>query len=132
MIAGSPLRNDISNLGQGSQVEMQHTSNAYHQQHHSHHHSHHSSAISWKQMTEGFSLNGQILGADQLNSSGPTSSQMIQQQQQQQQNMSGSAGYDQMMAFQSDEEDCFDQLSDQGGDDSVSSVGLDDTRIQQL
>ena len=132
MIAGSPLRNDISNLGQGSQVEMQHTSNAYHQHHN------HSSAISWKQMTEGFSLNGQILGADQLagGGGGQTSSQMMQHQHHMQhQNMGGggpAGAYDQMMGFQSDEEDCFDQLSDQGGDDSVSSVGLDDTRIQQL
>lgn len=45
------------------------------------------------------------------------------------------SAYDQqlMSGFASDEEDCFDQLSDAaGGDDSVSSVGLDDTRIQQL
>ena len=43
------------------------------------------------------------------------------------------SGYDHMMGFGSDEEDCYDQLSDQGGDDSASSVGgLDDSRIQQL
>ena len=38
-----------------------------------------------------------------------------------------------MSGFASDEEDCFDQLSDAGGgDDSVSSVGLEDSRLQQL
>jgi hypothetical protein len=38
--------------------------------------------------------------------------------------------YEDMMNFGSDEEDCFDNLS--GNDDSVSSVGMDETRIQQL
>ena len=38
-----------------------------------------------------------------------------------------------MSGFASDEEDCFDQLSDTGGaDDSISSIGLEDSRIQQL
>ena len=84
-------------------------------------------------MTEGFSLNGQIMtdsmngGPSGLNNQNGMSMQQLQQHQQQQH-----SNYDQMMGFQSDEEDCFDQLSDQGGDDSVSSVGLDDTRIQQL
>jgi hypothetical protein len=131
LIAGSPLRNDINNLGQGSQIEMQHTTNAYHHHHQSSH------ALSWKQMTEGFSLNGQIMtdsmngGPSGLNNQNGMSMQQLQQQQHQQQQQQHS-NYDQMMGFQSDEEDCFDQLSDQGGDDSVSSVGLDDTRIQQL
>lgn len=112
MIAGSPLRNDINNLGPGSQVEMQHTSNAYLHHHQSNH------ALSWKQMTEGYNLSSQLMDSN----GNPT-------------NQNGNlmhSNYDQMMGFQSDEEDCFDQLSDQGGDDSVSSVGLDDTRIQQL
>ena len=114
MIAGSPLRNDINNLGPGSQVEMDHTANAY-----LHHQSNH---LTWKQMSDGYNLNGQLMD------NGGTSSGMSNP------NQSGQLmpPYDQMMGFQSDEEDCFDQLSDQGGDDSVSSVGLDDTRIQQL
>lgn len=99
MIASSPIRNDISNLHGGQQVEMQRTSQAY------------ASMSAW-----GMS-----------DSSGPgTGNGMVHNQ---------LSAYDQQLisGFASDEEDCFDQLSDTGGgDDSVSSVGLDDSRIQQL
>lgn len=108
MVATSPVRNDINNLGAPNQVEIQQTSAAYQ-----------SSTMPWKTMNE-FSMNG--LG-DMNNPMGhsmtsPNGRQMH-------------SAYDQMINFGSDEEDCFDQLSD-NGDDSVSSVGLDDSRIQQL
>ncbi|CAF0816578.1 unnamed protein product [Brachionus calyciflorus] len=94
MVATSPMRNDIGNLGPGSQVEIQQSANAY------------QNSLGWN--LHGMGDMGQM---GQYNHS----------------------NYDQMMGFGSDEEDCFDQMSDQGGDDSVSSVGgLDDTRIQQL
>jgi hypothetical protein len=101
MVASSPVRNDINNLGAPNQVEIQQSAAAYQ-----------SSSLAWKTMTE-FNLHGMGDG------------QMMHQQMH-------SASYDHMN-FGSDEEDCFDQLSDQGGDDSEeSSGGLDDSRIQQL
>lgn len=99
MVASSPVRNDINNLGPGSQVEIQQSATAYQ-----------ASAMGWSMGMNGLGdMGGMNDNGRQMHT------------------------YDQMMGFGSDEEDCFDQLSDQGGDDSVSSVGgLDDTRIQQL
>ena len=101
-MASSPVRNDINNLGAPNQVEIQQSAAAYQ-----------SSSLAWKTMTE-FNLNGL----------GDINGQMCHDGRQMQ-------SYDHMN-FGSDEEDCFDQLSDQGGDDSESSGGLDDSRIQQL
>lgn len=103
MVASSPVHNDINNLGAPNQVEIQQSSAAYQ-----------SSSLAWKTMTE-FNLNG-------LND---INGQMMHQQMH-------AASYDHMN-FGSDEEDCYDQLSDQGVDDSDdSNGGLDDSRIQQL
>lgn len=100
MVASSPMRNDINNLGPGSQIEIQQSATAY------------QNSMNWNLPMGAMNDMGQ-LGQDgrQLHHS----------------------GYDQIMGFGSDEEECYDQMSDQNGDDSVSSVGgLDDTRIQQL
>ena len=112
MVATSPVRNDMNNLGPGSQVEIQSSATAYQ-----------SNSMSWKTMND-FGMNGLN---DMNNSMGhsissPNSRQMGQP----------GGPYDQMMGFGSDEEDCLDNFSDNGGDDSVSSVGFDETRIQQL
>jgi hypothetical protein len=132
MVATSPLRNDLSNLGPGSQIEMQQTSNAYQ-----------SSGMAWKPMNEYAGMNG--LNGTVGNELSVGSSMASPS--------SGGAGgsgvggggvgsggrqmhsnsFDQLINFTSDEEESFDQMSDQGGDDSTSSVGMDDSsRIQQL
>ena len=109
MVATSPVRNDINALGSGSQVEMQQTSQAYH------HQSSNASALAWKQQLSEFGL-ADMGSSHHHHHHHPMASYEM-----------GDGG------FGSDEEDCFDQMSDQGGDDSASSVGgLDDTRIQQL
>ena len=110
MVATSPIRNDINNLGAPNQVEIQQSASAYQ-----------SSSLAWKTMTE-YNLNGGAGSSDQMNGG-----QMMHDAARQMHANS----YDHMN-FGSDEEDCFDQLSDQAGDDSESSVGLDDSRIQQL
>lgn len=99
MIATSPVRNDINNLGPGAHVEIQQSATAYQ-----------SSTMSW---------NLNMNGLGDMNNPMDPGRQMHP------------SAYDQMMGFGSDEEDCYDQLSDQG-DDSSSVGGLDDTRIQQL
>lgn len=109
MVANSPVRNDMSVLGPGNQVEIQSSATAYQ-----------ANSLSWK-MSE-FGMNGLN---DMNNSIGHSISSPNSRQ------MHSGSGYDQMMNFGSDEED-LDQFSDQGGDDSVSSVGFDETRIQQL
>ena len=108
MVATSPVRNDINNLGAPNQVEIQQAAAAYQ-----------SNSLAWKTMTE-FNMNGGVAGGGVDMSNG---GQMCHDPRQ--------MGAYEHMNF-SDEEDCFDQLSDQGGDDSESSVGLDDSRIQQL
>lgn len=148
MVATSPLRNDINSLGPGAQVEMQPTAQAYLNQTSS-------SSSSWMsclggEMGASGSGNGtghhhmMVGGSGGMSGGMPGGMGM----------MSGMSGpYDQLgnvmggssaAGFGSDEEDCFDQMSDQegGGDDSVSSSGggisgpstglVDDTRIQQL
>lgn len=100
MVATSPIRNDINNLGPGSQIEIQQSATAY------------QNSMNW---------NLPMNGMNEMSHLGHDSRQMHH------------AGYEQMMGFGSDEEECYDQMSDQNGDDSVSSVGaLDDTRLQQL
>ena len=107
MIASSPIRNDISNLQGGSQIEMQQTNQAY-------------SSMTWKGMVSEFSSGlASAIGNDMHH--------MHHHNQ-----LNSSSVYDQMIGFASDEEDCFDQLSDGQNDDSESSVGLEDSRIQQL
>lgn len=103
MVATSPVRNDINNLGPGNQVEIQQASAAYQ-----------TSNMPWKTLGDYGSMGGMNGGSGS--------------------DMGGASGsYDQLMSFASDEEDCFDPLSDQGGDDSGDgSVGLEDSRIQQL
>lgn len=143
MVATSPMRNDINSLGPGASIEMQPTTQAYLNQTSS-------SSSSWMSclgggggdMTTGggggTSHHHMMVGG----SVGMSGSSMGM--------MGGSIGsYDQLggvmggasgAGFGSDEEDCFDQMSDQDGcgDDSVSSSGgggpsgLDETRIQQL
>ena len=104
MVASSPVRNDINNLGPPNQVEIQQSSAAYQ-----------TSNMPWKTLSDYNGMNG-------MNGNGGGAE------------MGGASGsYDQLMSFASDEEDCFDPLSDQGGDDSGDgSVGLEDARIQQL
>jgi hypothetical protein len=118
MIATSPIRNDIGNLAPGSQIEMQQSVSAYHnsmqqqqqQQWNSHHHAMNGMNASGDGMGMGYAPN-QMGGMPHH----------------------GHYQYDQMMGFSgSDEEDCFDHMSDQGGDDSNSSDAIDETRIQQL
>jgi len=91
MIASSPMRNDISNLQPGQQIEMHHANQAY-------------ASMSWPGQSG--------VGGEQLSHSGMYDHQI---------NMSG---------FGSDEEDCFDQMSD--GDGAGDDSSLDDTRLQQL
>ena len=111
MVASSPVRNDINNLGPGNQVEIQPSASAYQ-----------TSAMSWKTMNE-YSLNGMNDINLTHGMTSPNGRQSMQHT---------NVAYDQMISFGSDEEDCFDNLSDQGNDDSVSSNGIDETRIQQL
>lgn len=107
MVATSPMQNDISNLGTANQVDIQTTSNIqYHQ--------------TWKNLND-FQNNSTDMNnlINNINSG--------------RSNALANNSYEQLMNFASDEDDCFDALSDQANDDSVSSVGgVEDTRIQQL
>ena len=135
MVASSPMRNDISGLGPGAQVEMQATAQVYLNQTSS---SSSSSSLSWMSTSAGGGNMEMMMHSHHSMMPMPGGGM----------SMPG-GGYDQLggmmsgggptghqAGFGSDEEDCFDQMSDQdgAGDDSVSSSGghLDDTRIQQL
>lgn len=150
MVASSPIRNDISALGGGSQVEMQPTAQAYLNQSSSS-----SSSTTWMMGDIGGGAGGSVhhqmmppggvmMGAPgQLLASSAVEAGGI-----------GMGGYDHLgtgmlvhhaAGLGSDDEECFDNMSDQdtiAGDDSMSSAaaaggasgasGLDETRIQQL
>ena len=112
MVATSPIQNDLSNLSSTNQVEIQTSSNIYQ-----------NNNLSWKSE---YNIGPEIgnLMKGRLNNN--NNSLVLT-------NLHKNAYHDEMMGFASDEEDCFDNLSDQGGnEDSLSSVGLDETRIQQL
>jgi hypothetical protein len=111
MVASSPVRNDMNSLGPGNQVEIQPSASAYQ-----------TSAMSWKSIND-YSLNGMNDINLTHGMTSPNGRQSMQHT---------NVAYDQMISFGSDEEDCFDNLSDQGNDDSISSNGIDETRIQQL
>ena len=111
MVATSPVQNDLSNLSTSNQVEIQTSSNIYQ-----------NNSLSWKSVNE-YNLGSEIgnLMNGRLNNNSNLSLGNLHKN-----------SYDEMMNFASDEEDCFDNLSDQGNEDSISSVGIDETRIQQL
>lgn len=138
------MRNDINSLGPGAQIEMQASAQTYLNQTSS-------SSSSWMSC-----LGGDIVGGGgQHHMIAGTGGQVggIAGGMAGAVMMGAPGSYEQLggvmgttaAGFGSDEEDCFDQISDQegGGDDSVSSSGvgangtggasgLDDTRIQQL
>ena len=109
MIATSPVRNDINNLGPGSQIEMQQSCTAYQQ-----------SSMQWAHIN-GYGDQNNPMAHHHNNHHGMH-------------HPHSQSAYDQLMGFSgSDEEDCFDQMSDANGDDSVSSEEeLNDSRIQKL
>ena len=112
MVATSPIQNDLSNLSSTNQVEIQTSSNIYQ-----------NNNLSWKSEYNIGPEIGNLMNG-RLNNN--NNSLVLT-------NLHKNAYHDEMMGFASDEEDCFDNLSDQGGnEDSLSSVGLDETRIQQL
>jgi hypothetical protein len=99
----------MSNMGSANQIEMQSASTLYTP-----------NGMPWtKQVTDycthSADINGHVLNqANRMQNIGSVVHQ----------------SYEQVMGFGSDEDDCYDNMSDQNGDDSMSSV--DDTRIQQL
>ena len=112
MVATSPVQNELSNLSTTNQVEIQTSSNIYQ-----------NNNLSWKSANEYNISAGTEIG--NLMNSRVNNTNLVMS------NLHKSP-YDEMMNFASDEEDCFDNLSEQGNEDSISSIGMDETRIQQL
>ena len=126
MIATSPVRNDISNLAPGAQIEMHQSATAY------------QNSLQWSAMN---------MSASQMSAYAIDPSTQMgmgvayhhhQQQQHSHPHLHSQNSYDQMMGFSGsdEEEDCFDQISDhEAGDDNDSTNSSDElteTRIQQL
>lgn len=90
MIASSPVRNDISNLGPGSQIEMQSTSNAYQ-----------ASSVQW------------------MNGNGSSYDPSMHHHHHLGGSSGGQMNYENtLIGYSGSDEEDFDQLSDPNGDDS--------------